>query len=64
MLASTICGSVYLFSTSLKEINRYYLNNPDNKCFPIKFLIINGSTFILSGLFFSYCCLQTIDYKD
>lgn len=46
ILSSCLFGSFYLFSQSLKLINRSQL---ENKQLPNKLILINGFTFILSG---------------
>ena len=64
IVSSSIFGSIYLFTTSLKEINKYLLydelDNYKNKCFSI----INGLSFALSTTLLTFCCVKTIDYQD
>jgi len=58
IISSSIFSSVYLFTTSLKEFNKYFLhNNYYNN-------ILNGFTLLLSTSLLSYCCVKTIDYRD
>ena len=58
IISSSIFSSVYLFTTSLKEFNKYFLyNNYYN-------YILNGLTLLLSTSLLSYCCVKTIDYRD
>lgn len=46
ILSSCLFGSFYLFSQSLKLMNKSYL---DNKKIPYKLILLNGSIFVLSG---------------
>lgn len=62
---NTICtigltfGSVYLFSTSVKKINKLYLSNSKDSL--LKYLILfNGSIMLLSGLTFAYITIKLI----
>ncbi len=68
ILSSSIFGSVYLFSTSLKEFNKHYLNfnNDKNQVvnFPSYFTLINTTTFILSSFLLSYCGVKAINYTE
>ena len=50
ILSSCLFGSVYIFSTSLQEINRSFLENKQIQ----NILIINGVTFIIFGSVFLY----------
>jgi hypothetical protein len=51
ILSSSLFGSVYLFSTSLKLINRTLL---ENKKIPHTLILINGLTFGFSGSILLY----------
>ena len=51
ILSSCLFGSVYIFSTSLQSINRFFL---ENKKIPNNLIIINGLTLIISGSVFLY----------
>jgi hypothetical protein len=63
IISSSILSSVYLFTTSLKEFNKYFLYNEidNNKYY---YNILNGFTLLLSTSLLSYCCVKTIDYRD
>jgi len=56
ILSGAAFGSIYLFSTFLKEINKYWLKN---KKIPYSFYIINGFTFITSTITYGYLVYQT-----
>ena len=60
IISSSIFSSVYLFTTSLKEFNKYFLYNYKYYYFNI----LNGFTLLLSTSLLSYCCVKTISYKD
>ncbi len=66
ILSSSIFGSVYLFSTSLKEFNKHYFNFKESSVvnFPNYFQIINGTTFVLSSFLLSYCCVKAINFTE
>lgn len=51
ILSSCLFGSFYLFSQSLKLINKSRL---ENKKMPFNIFLINGVTFIFSGLIILY----------
>ena len=51
ILSSCLFGSVYLFSISLKLINMSFI---ENKKMPLKLIVINGLTFVLSGSIIIY----------
>jgi hypothetical protein len=52
ILSAGAFGSIYLFSTMLKELNKYWLKNVK---IPYSFYIING--FVIIGSSFTYGCL-------
>jgi len=55
ILSGALCGSVFLFSTALNNINRiqtHYNNINDSNYNRIN--IVNGVTMLFSGLAFSY----------
>ena len=58
IIYSSIFSSVYLFTTSLKEFNKYFLYKN------YYYNILNGFTLLLSTSLLSYCCVKTIDYRD
>lgn len=58
IISSSIFSSVYLFTTSIKEFNKYFLYNN------YYYNILNGLTLLLSTSLLSYCCVKTIDYRD
>ncbi len=51
ILSSSLFGSLYLCSTSLRLINNALL---ENKKIPYKLIIINGLTFLVSGSIILY----------
>ncbi len=64
IISSSIFSSVYLFTTSLKEFNKYFLYDKIDNNKYYYFNILNGFTLLLSTSLFSYCCVKTIDYRD
>ena len=62
ILSSSIFSSVYLFTTSLKEINKYLLSNNDQIYKYSKyFTILNGFTLILSTNLILYTTINVIN---
>jgi hypothetical protein len=62
ILSSSIFSSVYLFTTSLKEINKYLLSNNDQIYKYSKyFTILNGFTLILSTNLLLYTTINVIN---
>ena len=57
ILSSCLFGSVYIFSKSLENINKSFL---ENKKIPNKLIIINGLTCIISGSVFLYSINSTL----
>jgi hypothetical protein len=53
ILAGSLCGSVFLFSTALYNININHYNNT-NDSINNKLTAINGFTMLFSGLAFGY----------
>ncbi len=51
ILSACLFGSVYIFSTSLENINRPFL---ENKKISNKLIMINGLTCLISGSIFIY----------
>jgi len=62
ILSSSIFSSVYLFTTSLKEINKYLLSNNDQIYKYSKyFTILNSFTLILSTNLLLYTTINVIN---
>lgn len=62
ILSSSIFSSVYFFTTSLKEINKYLLSNNDQIYKYSKyFTILNGFTLILSTNLLLYTTINVIN---
>jgi len=61
LFASTLFGSVYLFSTSLFVINMSFL---ENKKMYNNLIIINGVTLLISGSVFLYGINHTLKTLD
>lgn len=62
ILSSSIFSSVYLFTTSLKEINKYLLSNNDQIYKYSKyFTILNSLTLILSTNLLLYTTINVIN---
>lgn len=59
ILTSSLFGSVYLFSTSLKLINRAFL---ENKKMPNELILINSLTLMMSSTIFLYSTKLTLSY--
>lgn len=59
ILSSSLFGSVYLFSTSLKLINRAFL---ENKKMPNELILINSLTLMMSSTIFLYSTKLTLSY--
>jgi len=59
ILSSYLFGSVYLFSVSLKLINMSFI---ENKKMPVKLIIINGLTLVLSGSIIIYNCTYAFSH--
>jgi hypothetical protein len=57
ILSAGAFGSIYLFSTFLKEINKFWLND---KKTPYSFYILNG--FVFAGSTFTYGFLVYQNY--
>jgi nitrate reductase gamma subunit len=63
ILAGTLFGSVYLFSTALYSINKITstrYNNSTSDSDNNKLIAINGLTMLFSGLTFSYFTYKAI----
>lgn len=62
ILSSSIFSSVYLFTTSLKEINKYLLfNNDQIYKYSKYFTILNSLTLILSTNLLLYTTINVIN---
>ena len=59
VLSAGAFGSIYLFSTILKELNKYWLKNVK---VPYSFYILNG--FVIIGSSFTYGYLLYSYFKD
>jgi hypothetical protein len=61
ILSSSIFSSVYLFTTSLKEINKYLLSNNEVNKYSKYFTILNSFTLILSTNLLLYTTINVIN---
>jgi hypothetical protein len=60
-LSAGAFGSIYLFSSMLKELNKYWLKNVK---IPYSFYIINGFTFIASTFTYGFLLYNYFEVPD
>jgi hypothetical protein len=61
ILSAGAFGSIYLFSTMLKELNKYWLKNVK---IPYSFYIINGFVIIGSSFTYGYLLYNYFEEPD